>query len=89
MAALAAAAFSTPDGPVDARLDALRRAPRRGFAGSLLFANNAALLYQMTVKPGLAGSLLAIAVAHAGMLLVGRLPRLRPAAGTPVLAADH
>ena len=85
---LAAAAFAAPDGPVDARLDALRRSGRWTLGANVLLANNAAILFQMTVKPGLAGAVLAVVVAHAAVLLGQLLAGARKAASQPVVIAD-
>lgn len=49
------------DTSVGQHLNALRWSPRRSFGGDLILANDAAMLYVMTLKPGLAGSLLVVA----------------------------
>jgi|SRR5262245_3229461 len=61
MSRVAAEAAATRSGPVGQRLDALRRSARWSFGGDLLLANDAAMLYLMTLKPGLDGSLLVVA----------------------------
>jgi hypothetical protein len=58
-----AEAATAADGPVGQHLDALRRSPRWMFGGDLLMANDAAMLYVMTMKPALTPSLLVVAVA--------------------------
>ena len=60
MSRVAAEAAAAGDGPVGQRLDELRRSARWSFGGDLLLANDAAMLYLMTMKPGLAGSLLVV-----------------------------
>ena len=55
-----AAAAAVFDGPVGPHLDALRWSRRWSFGSDALMANDAAMLYLMTMKPGLAGSVLAI-----------------------------
>ena len=59
--AVAAAAATAADGPVDQHLDTLRRSSRWSVGGDVLMANDLAMLYVMTMKPELAGSLLAVA----------------------------
>jgi hypothetical protein len=54
---IAAAALASPDGEVGQNLDALRWSDRWSFAGDVLLANDAAMLYLMTMKPDLAGAL--------------------------------
>jgi uncharacterized membrane protein len=68
---VAAEAASAEDRAVGPRLDALRWSPRWSFGGDLLMANDAAMLFLMTMKPGLGGSLLAVAAANA-LVLVAR-----------------
>ena len=58
-----AEATTAVDGPVGRRLDALRCSPRWVFGGDLLMATDAAMLYVMTMKPALTGSLLVVVVA--------------------------
>ena len=58
---VAAQAATAADGPLAQHLDALRWSPRWSFGGDLITANDAAMLYVMTMKPGLAGSLLVVA----------------------------
>lgn len=59
---VAAAAATAADGPVDEHLDTLRKSSRWSRGGDLLMANDIAMLYVMTMKSELAGSLLAVAV---------------------------
>jgi uncharacterized membrane protein len=80
---LAAELARAGDGPVEPRLEALRWSPRWSYGGNLLLANDTAMLFLMTVRPGLAGSLLAVAVANALVLalhLAGRRARAANAA---------
>jgi len=56
-----AAAATATDGPVDRHLDTFRRSSRWSVGGDVLMANDIAMLYVMTMKPDLAGSLLAVA----------------------------
>lgn len=56
-----AAAATAADGPVDRHLDMLRRSLRWSVGGDVLLASDLAMLYVMTMKPELAGSLLAVA----------------------------
>jgi hypothetical protein len=58
-----AAAAAAAAGPVREDLDALRRSSRWSLGGDLLMASDASMLYLMTMKPDLAGSLLVVAVA--------------------------
>ena len=62
-----AAAATAIDGPVDQHLDTFRRSSRWSVGGDVLMANDIAMLYVMTMKPDLAGSLLAVA----GTILAG------------------
>jgi uncharacterized membrane protein len=64
IAGVAARAASTPDGPVGPDLDALRWSRRWSVGGDLVMANDAAMLYLMTMKPELAGSLLTVVAAN-------------------------
>lgn len=69
-----AQAATLPDGPVGQHLDALRWSARWSIGGDLLLANDAAMLYLMTMKPGLAESLLVVAAANvvvAGVRAIG------------------
>jgi hypothetical protein len=61
MKGLATRLAAVPDGPVAEELNALRWSRRWSIAGDLLLANDAAMLYLMTMKPGLADSLLVVA----------------------------
>jgi hypothetical protein len=58
---IAIQAATQPDGPVGEQVDALRWSPRWSFGGDLIMANDAAMLYVMTMKPGLVGSLAVVA----------------------------
>jgi hypothetical protein len=58
---VAAQAAIAADGPLGQHLDALRWSPRWSIGADLITANDAAMLYVMTMKPGLAGSLLVVA----------------------------
>lgn len=60
-----AAGATAADGPVGDHLDALRWSRRWSVGGDALMANDAAMLYLMTMKPELAGSLLAVIAANA------------------------
>jgi uncharacterized membrane protein len=73
LARLGAEAARAGDGPVDGRLDALRRSRRWSYGGDALLANDATMLFLMTTKPSLAGSLLAVTVVNAIVLAVGTL----------------
>jgi uncharacterized membrane protein len=55
-----AAAATAADGPIGDHLDALRWSRRWSFGGDALMANDGAMLYLMTMKPALAGSLLVV-----------------------------
>jgi hypothetical protein len=57
-------AATAGESPVDQALNALRWSPRWSVGGNLLMANDAAMLYLMTMQPGLAGSLLTVAGAN-------------------------
>lgn len=83
---LTSRAAASPDGPVGQDLDTLRRSPRWHFGGDALMANDAAMLYLMTLKPELVGSLLAVAAANAVVAVARASLRVRPtraAAGVP------
>jgi uncharacterized membrane protein len=69
---LAAAAAEAGDGPVGEHLEVLRRSSRWSFGGDLLMANDTAMLFLMVFKPGLTGSLLAVATAN-GVTLAFRI----------------
>jgi hypothetical protein len=67
-------------------LDSLRWSPRWTYGGDVLAANDVAVLYLMTAKPGMAGSLLALLVVNAAVfgLRTWRFPSRQaalPAAG--------
>ena len=68
MKAVAEQAAMAPDGRVEHHLDALRWSRYWSLGGDLLLANDAAMLWLMTLQPDFAGSLLAVAVA---ILVVG------------------
>jgi hypothetical protein len=59
--AVAGQAAIAPDGPVGSHLDALRWSRHWSIGGDVLLANDAAMLWLMTMQPDLAGSLLAVA----------------------------
>jgi hypothetical protein len=59
---VAAAAATAADGPLDQHLDVLRNSSRWSIGGDVLMANDIAMLYVMTMKTELVGSLLAVAV---------------------------
>lgn len=61
---VAAQAEASADGPVGHDLDTLRWSARWSLGGDLLLANDAAMLYVMTMRPELAGSLLVVAAAN-------------------------
>ena len=58
---VAAAAATAADGPVDQHLDTFRKSSRWSVGGDMLMANDLAMLFVMTMKPELPGSLLAVA----------------------------
>jgi hypothetical protein len=60
---LASRVAASPDEPVGQDLDALRQSSRWLVGGDVLMANDAAMLYLMTMKPELVGSLLTVAAA--------------------------
>lgn len=86
MQALADSVMAGPDGPVDARTDALRRSKRWSFGGDVLMANDVAMVFLMTVRPGLAGSLAAVIVTNA-FVLAARLVLERSGAASIARAA--
>lgn len=59
------------DGAMGERLEELRWSRRWSLGTDLLLANDAAVLYLMTVKPGLSGSILVALVANAMVLAIG------------------
>jgi len=65
MQRLGEAAATAGDGPVEGSTDVLRRSWRWTVGVRILIANDAAVLLLMTMKPGLAGALLAIASTNA------------------------
>lgn len=88
-----AEAAAAADRAVGQRLDALRWSPRWTWGGDVMMASDAAMLYLMTVKPGLAGSLLALAAANAVVLAVRVVARPSRSAARrhdrdPVAAAE-
>jgi hypothetical protein len=80
-----AEATTALDGPVGQQLDAVRRSSRWVFGGDLLMANDAAMLYVMTMKPALTPSLLVVAVA----ILVVAAVRVGPLHNVKNFAARH
>lgn len=83
VADLVAAADEAPDGPVGPSLAAALHAPRIAVATTLMSAADVALVFLMTNKPGLAGSLTVVTVCLAlGGAVAARSVRARgPAAG--------
>jgi hypothetical protein len=84
-------AATLPDGPLGDQLDALRWSARWSIGGDLLLANDAAMLYLMTMKPGLADSLLVVAAANvvvAGVRAVGPGFR-RTGVGSPTVPGQE
>jgi hypothetical protein len=82
---IAAAATASPDGDVGEHLDALRWSDRWSFAGDVLLANDAAMLYLMTIKPDLAGALMLVVgtnLAVSGVRAARRGFAHRPIAGS-------
>ena len=65
--AVAGQAAIAPDGPVGPHLDALRWSRHWSIGGDVLLANDAAMLWLMTMQPDLAGSLLAVAGVMVGV----------------------
>lgn len=80
---LTSLAAGSPDGPVRSDLEALRWSPRWSLGGDLLLANDAAMLYLMTMKPDLTGSLIAVAVANLVVAAAGAGLRARRAQAMP------
>jgi hypothetical protein len=64
MGRVAEALSSSPDGPVGADLHALRWSGRWSIGGDLLLADDAAMLWLMVIQPGLAGSLMVVAIVN-------------------------
>jgi hypothetical protein len=90
---LLAAAGQTPDGPVPAELDRLRRNPTALYVSFFGASQILAFLYLMTNKPGLAGSLVACAIA-AVVSAVAASRRLRslstrPSGPTSTVSGAH
>lgn len=67
--ALGQAAGRAGTGPIDAAIDALRRAPSWDVAAEIMLANDLAMIYLMFMKPSLAESCLV--VGGAGVLYAG------------------
>ncbi len=61
---IAAAVTASPEGDVGPHLDALRWSDRWSIGGDALLANDAAVLYLMTMKPDLAGALVVVIAAN-------------------------
>jgi hypothetical protein len=75
---------------VTVRVDAVRWSRAWSHGGDILMANDVAMLYLMTVRPGLTASLLAVATANAVVLALGFFARSRPAVqGGARLHAAH
>ena len=86
---LAAEAGTAADGPVGQHLNVLRWSPRWAFGGDLIMANDAAMLYVMTMKPGFAGALLVVA---GTILVVAAARAIRHGFRAPVMSqypAEH
>jgi MFS family permease len=67
------AAEAAPDGPVTAELDRARRDPRATVAEPVLLGTDVAIVFLMTVKPGVVGALVIAAIGLcAGALLAAR-----------------
>jgi hypothetical protein len=81
-----AEATTALDGPVGQQLDAVRRSSRWVSGGDLLMANDAAMLYVMTMKPALTPSLLVVAVA---ILVVAAVRPAGPLHNVKNFAARH
>ena len=73
---VAAQAATAAEGPVGQQLDALRWSSRWSFGGDVLMTNDAAMLYLMTMKPGLTDSLLVVGAANL-IVAAARATRLR------------
>jgi uncharacterized membrane protein len=67
---LIAQAATSVDGPVPPHLEKLRWSARWSLGGDVLMASDAAVLYLMTMQPGLWGSLLTVAAANLGVAAV-------------------
>jgi uncharacterized membrane protein len=82
-------AAASGDEPVSPQLDALRSSPGWLIGGDVLMANDAAVLYLMVAKPGLAVCLATVAGANVLVLsapfVFGRLRRRAPSAGAASL----
>jgi hypothetical protein len=61
---VAQALAEAPDGPIGETLDVRRRSARWSLGGDILLANDAAMLYLMVMQPGMAGSLVTVAVVN-------------------------
>jgi uncharacterized membrane protein len=72
---VAAQLATTADGPVGHHLDTLRRSRKWSFGGDVLMANDAAMLYLMSMKPDLAGSLLVVAFTNAAVAVARAVAR--------------
>jgi MFS family permease len=70
---LVEAVDAAPDGPVTAELDRARRDPRATVAEPVLLGIDVAIVFLMTVKPGVVGALVIAAIGlGAGALLAAR-----------------
>jgi uncharacterized membrane protein len=58
------AALRSPDGPVTAELDRLRRSPRWGVTSDVMLASDVGVLYLMVSRPGYLMSAVVIVLAH-------------------------
>lgn len=74
---LTSRAAAAADGSVGQDLDAVRWSSRWSYGGDVLMANDAAMLYLMTMKPGLAASLLVVALVNIVVAAIGAGSRFR------------
>jgi len=79
MASLSSAAEASTEGQVGRDLDGLRWSFRWSIGGDVLLATDASMLYLMTMKPGLTGSLLVAVLANVAVAAVRGARRLRRA----------
>jgi hypothetical protein len=85
--AVAAEAATVSDGRVGPHLNELRWSRRWSIGGDLLMANDAAILWVMTMKPALVGSLLV--VVGANLLVAGAGAMLRGFHRRPAILSDR
>jgi hypothetical protein len=84
MGRLRAASLSAPDGAVGGAINDVRWSSRWSLGGDVVLANDAAMLYLMVVRPGLGGSLIAVAAANLVVASVRLVSRPRVAVGSAV-----